>query len=97
MKLIGRTIPTAAETSPSHDVRKVSNTSTMRSENVGADSSVDRIDFSSHIRILGRPLSTSENRNARVQALAAEYQRGHYWPDSNATSRDMVSGALVGY
>jgi len=96
MKLYNRTPATAAEASPTRGVRKVSNTSTGRSKTVGADTSLDRIDFSSSLGILARTLSTYKtSRSARVQALAAEYQSGDYRPDSAATSRSMVTEALV--
>ena len=94
MKLHNRTA--AAEASPAQGVRKLSNTSVGRSATAGADASSDRIDFSSSLSSLARTLSTYEtSRSTRVQALAAEYRGGHYRPDSAATSRDMVSGALV--
>jgi|SRR5450432_2537209 hypothetical protein len=96
MKLYNRT-PAAAEPSPAQDVRKVSNTSTGRSKTAGTNASLDRIDFSSSLGLLARTLSTYEtSRSTRVQALAAEYQGGQYRPDSAATSRALVSGALVG-
>ena len=95
MKLYYRTA--AAEASPAKDVRKLSNTSAGRSATAGADASLDRIDFSSSLSSLARTLSTYEtSRSTRIQALAAECQSGHYQPDSAATSRDLVSGALVG-
>ena len=97
MKLYNRT-PAAAEASPAQDIRKLSNTSAGRS--AGADAPWDpwdRVDFSSSLGRLARTLSTYEtSRSSRVQARAAEYQSGHYRADSAATSRDMVSGALVG-
>jgi hypothetical protein len=94
MKLYNRT--SAAEASPTQDVRKVSKSSTGRSNTAGADASLDRIDFSSSLGLLARTLSTYEtSRSTRVQALAAEYQRGQYWPDSAATSESMVTEALA--
>jgi hypothetical protein len=97
MKFYGRT-PGAAEASPTQDVRKRSDTSTRTSAAAEAGVSLDRIDFSSILGRLAHTLSAYDtSRSTRIQALAAEYQSGHYRPDSAATSRDMVSSALVGY
>ena len=95
MKLYNRTA--AAEASPAQGARKLGNTRAGKSAYAGADASSDRIDFSSSLSSLARTLSTYEtSRSTRVQALAAEYQSGHYRPDSAATSRAMVNEAFVG-
>lgn len=56
----------------------------------------DQVELSDTLNSLSRAMSSySENRSAKVQALAAQYQSGTYQVDSLATSRSMISEALA--
>lgn len=55
----------------------------------------DRVDFSSALGSLSRAMSAFGSvRDAKVQALAAQFQSGGYSPDSAAIGRGLVSEAL---
>ena len=56
----------------------------------------DRVELSSTLETLSRALSASgSERSSRIQALAAQYQSGNYYPDSASTARSMISEALL--
>jgi anti-sigma28 factor (negative regulator of flagellin synthesis) len=62
----------------------------------GADRSSDRVELSSTLGSLSRAIAAHQSDRApRVQALAAQYQSGNYHPNSQATSRAMVTDALA--
>jgi anti-sigma28 factor (negative regulator of flagellin synthesis) len=55
----------------------------------------DRVDFSSTLGSLSRAMSSDgASRQAKVQALAAQYQSGRYTADSAAIGRGLISEAL---
>lgn len=55
----------------------------------------DHVSFSSTLGSLSRAMSSdASSRQAKVQALAAQYQAGAYKPDSVAISRGLMSEAL---
>jgi anti-sigma28 factor (negative regulator of flagellin synthesis) len=65
----------------------------------GASSSSagDRVELSQALGSLAKAMSAdSARRTSQVASLAAQYQSGNYRPDSQATSRSMVSEALAG-
>ena len=93
MKLYDRA---GAETVHSQHVRRLSNTSTRKSADRGADASWDRVQFSGNLGRLARIFSTYDATRAnRVQVLAAQHQSGNYRPDSAATSLGIVREALA--
>ena len=65
----------------------------------GASSSSagDRVELSQALGSLAKAMSAdSASRASQVASLAAQYQSGNYRPDSQATSKSMVSEALAG-
>lgn len=85
----------AAGTGQTQETQK--NERTGPSSHHGSGSGGDRVELSGAAGQLGRILAThNTDRAARVQALAAQYQSGSYQPDSNATSRGIISEALGG-
>lgn len=55
----------------------------------------DRVDFSSALGSLSRAMSSDgSTRQAKVQALTAQYQSGGYTADSGAIGRGLISEAL---
>lgn len=61
-----------------------------------ADAGGDHVALSDTLTSLSRAMSSySENRSAKVQALAAQYNSGTYQVDSLATSRGIVAEALM--
>jgi hypothetical protein len=61
-----------------------------------ADSGGDRVELSSVLGRLSHAISSFGTQQAnRVAALTANYQAGRYRPDSLATSRGMISEAVV--
>ena len=56
----------------------------------------DRVEFSSSLGTLAQAISTDgATRASRVQQLTVNYQAGRYRPDSEATSRGLVTEALA--
>ena len=96
MKLHDR-VPPGAETLPTQDVRKLNYTSTGRSAaTAGAAASGEHVEFSGNLGRLARALSNYDSSRAnRVEALRVQYQSGNFRPDSAATSRSMVSRAIL--
>jgi anti-sigma28 factor (negative regulator of flagellin synthesis) len=61
----------------------------------GRGGSSDRVDFSSTLGSLSRAMNSHESgREAKVQALASQYQSGKYTSDSAAISRGIISEAM---
>ena len=86
----------AAESGRAKESQKAGLPGSGRAGGSGAAGNGDRVEFSSTLGRLSQALTTDgSNRASRVQALAAQYQSGHYQPDSMATSRGMVSEALA--
>lgn len=57
--------------------------------------SSDRVDFSSTLGSLSRAMSSDGSaRQAKIQALTAQYQSGSYSADSAAIGRGLISEAL---
>ena len=55
----------------------------------------DRVDFSSTLGSLSRAMnSDGSTRQAKIQALAAQYQSGRYTADSAAIGRGLISEAF---
>jgi anti-sigma28 factor (negative regulator of flagellin synthesis) len=83
----------AAQTGAANEVQRTDREGGARAH--GATSDRDRVELSSSLASLSRTLEAHHaDRAARVQELAAQYQRGEYRPDSAATSRAMVGEAL---
>jgi len=74
---------------------------TDRNEGSGARSAAgagagDRVELSGTLARLSQAMSAhGSERAARVQSLTAQYRSGSYRPDSQATSRAMISEALT--
>jgi hypothetical protein len=63
----------------------------------GAAGDGDRVELSSTLGALSRALELDRSdRSARVQHLAAVYQRGEYRPDLAAAAKSMIAEALGG-
>jgi len=59
-----------------------------------ADTTNDRVEFSSSLSRLSRAISVDKaQRNSHVQALAAAYQAGTYRPHSLGASRGLIAEA----
>src|SRR5258707_1322909 len=86
----------ASETGRAQETQKLNRAVTGKTPTRGGvDGSTDRVEFSGTLSRLSRALATFESSRAgRVQALAADYQKGNYKPDSVATSKGLVSEAL---
>ena len=84
----------AAEAARAQESQKLDRSGRQSSSSAGAGGT-DRVEFSGALGRLSHTLSTfQQGRSSRVEALAAQYQSGHYRTDSHATSRAMVSEAL---
>ncbi len=85
----------AAETGRTHETQRADTADTAKVGRAN-DRSSDRVELSSALGSLSRALTAHHSdRATRVQDLAAQYQSGNYRPDSQATSRAMVSDALA--
>jgi anti-sigma28 factor (negative regulator of flagellin synthesis) len=63
-------------------------------KNAGGGGS-DRVDFSSALGSLSRAMSSEgSTRQARIQAITAQYQSGSYTADSAAIGRGLISEAF---
>jgi anti-sigma28 factor (negative regulator of flagellin synthesis) len=84
----------SGETNRIQDVQKTDAGNTGRTSPAGGPSG-DRVELSGTLGSLSRTLSSFQSdRAARIQSLAAEYQKGTYRADSAAISRSMVTEAL---
>jgi len=86
--------PAASETGQAQELQRLDRAGASRpgSSNAGDD----RVEFSSSLGTLALALSTDgATRASRVQQLASSYQAGRYRPDSEATSRGIVTEALA--
>ena len=62
----------------------------------GADTTNDRVEFSSSLSRLSRAISVDKaQRNSHVQALTAAYQAGTYRPHSLGASRRLIAEAAA--
>jgi anti-sigma28 factor (negative regulator of flagellin synthesis) len=83
----------AAQTGGPQEIQRTGRESGARAH--GTASERDRVELSSSLTSLSRTLDAHHaGRAARVEELAAQYQRGEYRPDSAATGRAMVGEAL---
>jgi hypothetical protein len=84
----------AAHTAGAQDIQRSGRGDSSRSE--AAAGSGDRVELSRDLGVLSRALHTHESgRAARVSALAAQFDRGAYHPDSAVTSRAIVADSLA--
>jgi len=84
----------AAEAGRAQEAQKATQAGNSRVS--GTSVSDDRVEFSSTLGRLSKALSEyGADRAGRVAALAAQYQNGTYRADAAATSRGMVTEALV--
>jgi anti-sigma28 factor (negative regulator of flagellin synthesis) len=83
----------AAQTGGAQEIQRNDRESGARAHGTASDR--DRVELSSSLASLSRTLEAHHSdRAARVQELAAQYQRGEYRTDSAATGRAMVGEAL---
>jgi hypothetical protein len=84
----------AAQATGAQDIQRPSRGDGARTE--AAAASGDRVELSRDLGVLSRVLSAhADARAARVSALAAQFDRGAYHPDSAATSRAIVADSLA--
>jgi anti-sigma28 factor (negative regulator of flagellin synthesis) len=96
MKVVDRNLNSgsAVESGRAQETQRAS--STTGSTAAKQTSSGDRVEFSNTLGGLARAMSAFATNNAsNVQALSAQYQKGTYQADSQATSRAMVAQALT--
>ncbi len=85
----------AAETGRAQEAQRAEKTGAGGSPG-GTAASGDRVELSSALGRLSEVLSAhGQERAARVQVLAAQYQAGNYRPDAAATAKGMVAEALA--
>ena len=97
MKIYDRSLTGAnqADTARTPETQK-SECSSGSSKACSGSGGGDRVELSGALGQLSNALSADgSSRDAKVQALAAQYQSGTYQPDSWATSHAMVSEALA--
>jgi anti-sigma28 factor (negative regulator of flagellin synthesis) len=83
----------ATQTGGAPEVQRTGREGSSRTHGTAGDR--DRVELSSSLTSLSRTLEAHHSdRAARVQELAAQYQRGEYRSDSAATGRAMVGEAL---
>jgi anti-sigma28 factor (negative regulator of flagellin synthesis) len=87
---------TPAESGRAHETEKSNRNQALQTGTAANDKTGDRVELSNTLETLSRALSANgSDRASRVQALAAQYQSGNYYPDSAATARGMISEALL--
>ena len=92
---VNLTSTSAAESGRAQESHKAGSAASGRAAGSGTAGNGDRVEFSSTLGRLSQALAAfSSDRASRVQALASQYQNGHYRLDSAATSRAMVSETL---
>ena len=85
----------AAQTGRAQETHKAGSENARTGGSKSGSGSEDRVEFSSTLSRLSNAMaSDTSSRASHVQALAAQYQSGHYRADSHATSKGMVSEAL---
>ncbi len=97
MKIYDRNLTGAnqADTARAAETQRSEHSSGSKATGSGSASG-DRVELSGALGQLSQALSASgSSREAKVQALAAQYQSGNYQPDSAATSHAMVSEAVA--
>jgi anti-sigma28 factor (negative regulator of flagellin synthesis) len=86
----------AAETGRAQETQRAEKGAGTGSSAKSASAFGDRVELSSTLGRLSQAISADgQERAARVQALAAQYQAGNYNTDSMATARGMVAEALA--
>jgi flagellar biosynthesis anti-sigma factor FlgM len=86
---------TAAEASRAQETQKSDQAAAGRSKESNSGFG-DRVEFSNTLGRLSKTLAVSGNeRSARVEALAAQYQSGNYRVDASSVSRGMVAEAMM--
>jgi anti-sigma28 factor (negative regulator of flagellin synthesis) len=96
MRIYDRNLTGAAgaETGRTQETQRPENASGSNRTNAGTQSG-DRVELSQNMGHLSQALAKDgSGRAARIQELAASYQRGTYRPDAAAVSRAMISDAL---
>jgi len=87
---------TPAESGRAVETEKSNRSQGVQTGTSATDKTGDRVELSSTLETLSRALSASgSERSSRIQALAAQYQSGNYYPDSASTARSMISEALL--
>ena len=97
MRIYEQNVPgtSAAESGRSQETQRAARAGSQE-PGATANGSGDKVELSETLNGLSRALSSySGGRSAKVQALAAQYQSGTYHADSLATSRGMVTEALM--
>ena|ERR1700761_1701838 len=85
----------ASGASGASGTQETQNRSSSATNKSGGAGSGDHVSFSSTLGSLGRAMGAdSSSRQARVQALASQYQSGTLSISSAAISRGMISEAL---
>src|SRR5579862_4352784 len=88
--------PTGASAAESSRAQETQRTAQGSAHQTGkAAGPADSVEFSGALGRLSRTIAADgANRQARVQALAAQYQSGQYHVDSLQTSRAIISDAM---
>jgi hypothetical protein len=85
----------AAETHRKQDIQQTERASAGKTSAAGGHSP-DRVELSGTLGRLSQALSSFQTDRAnRVQSLTAQYQKGSYQPNSQATSHGVVGEALA--
>jgi hypothetical protein len=85
----------ASPTGRAQEAKKTGRAGGNKPTDTKVDAAGDQVEFSGTLSRLSRTLETFEaNRATQVQALAAEFQAGTLKPDSQGTSRGLISEAL---
>ena len=85
-----------SESGRTQEAQRVGREDGLRSGSGTAGSGGDQVELSSALGSLSRAMTAyGSGRQSQVAALAAQYQSGKYRPDSQATSRAMISEALA--
>jgi anti-sigma28 factor (negative regulator of flagellin synthesis) len=93
MRVDQRNLTGAAEAGRAREMQSIGRDGRSISSANSGGSGSDQVELSS----LSRALHASANqRSARVEQLAAQYQGGEYQPDPAEISKSMVSEALTG-
>jgi hypothetical protein len=96
MKIQNRTTsgPSGAQSGGPGEIQKAGQSSSGTASASGPAEG-DRIELSSMLGRLSEAISTYANSRAeRVQALMNEYEAGRFQPNSQATSRALITAAL---
>lgn len=97
MRIYNGNLSGAGEAGKAAETQRPDRTSGSRTGGASASANGDRVELSNTLGSLSRALSSySAGRAARVRELTAQVATGQYRLDSKATSRGMVSEAVVG-